>query len=69
MTPRGSGTGLSGGAVPVYGGIMLLTTAMNRILEIEEDDLSVTRSQGLLLQTFTRRSRPRVSSIHLTRAA
>jgi len=48
VTPRGSGTGLSGGAVPVYGGIMLLTTAMNRILEIEEDDLSVTAEPGVI---------------------
>src|SRR4030042_1748305 len=34
VTTRGSGTGLSGGSVPVRGGIVIVTTAMNRIIEI-----------------------------------
>ena len=33
VTTRGSGTGLSGGSVPVQGGIVIVTTAMNRIIE------------------------------------
>ncbi|MEW6531608.1 MAG: FAD-linked oxidase C-terminal domain-containing protein [Thermodesulfobacteriota bacterium] len=48
VTARGSGTGLSGGSVPVKGGIVLLTTAMDRILEIDADDLSVTVEPGAI---------------------
>ncbi len=48
VTPRGSGSGLSGGSVAFDGGIVLLTTGMNRILEIEEDDLSVTVEPGVI---------------------
>ena len=32
VTPRGAGTGLVGGAVPLYGGIVLDTTKMNKII-------------------------------------
>lgn len=39
---RGSGTGLVGGAVAVCGGIMLDVSPMNRILELDEDNLTVT---------------------------
>ncbi len=35
VTPRGAGSGLSGGAVPLYGGIVLACDRMNRILEID----------------------------------
>lgn len=48
VTTRGSGTGLSGGSIPVEGGIVLLTTAMNRILEIDSDDLSITVEPGVI---------------------
>ncbi|MDR0490553.1 MAG: FAD-binding oxidoreductase [Oscillospiraceae bacterium] len=46
---RGSGTGLVGGAVAVDGGIMLETTAMNRILELDEKNMCVTVQSGVLL--------------------
>ncbi|MFV0414182.1 MAG: FAD-binding oxidoreductase [Oscillospiraceae bacterium] len=46
---RGSGTGLVGGAVPVCGGILLETTAMNRIVELDEKNLTVTVEPGVLL--------------------
>jgi glycolate oxidase len=46
---RGSGTGLVGGAVAVDGGIMLVTTAMNRILELDEKNMCVTVEPGVLL--------------------
>lgn len=39
VTPRAAGTGLSGGALPVYGGIVLSTDRMNRVLEIDADNL------------------------------
>src|SRR6478672_7529794 len=34
IVPRGAGTGLSGGAIPRYGGIVLVFVRMNRILEV-----------------------------------
>jgi glycolate oxidase len=48
VTTRGSGTGLSGGSVPVRGGIVIVTTAMNRIIEMDTDDLSVTVEPGVI---------------------
>lgn len=49
VTPRGSGTGLCGGAVAVHGGIVLSLAKMNRILEFDEENLTVTVEPGLLL--------------------
>ena len=46
---RGSGTGLVGAAVAVRGGIMLETTLMNHILELDEENLTVTVEPGVLL--------------------
>ena len=46
---RGSGTGLVGAAVALYGGIMLETLGMNRILELDEENLTVTVQPGVLL--------------------
>ena len=48
VTPRGAGYGLSGGAVPVHGGIVLSTEKMNRILEIDKDNLMVTVEPGVI---------------------
>ena len=49
VTVRGSGTGLVGAAVPVEGGILLETTAMNKIIELDRDNLTVTVQPGVLL--------------------
>ena len=46
---RGSGTGLVGAAVAINGGIMLETTSMNKILELDEENLTVTVEPGVLL--------------------
>ncbi len=46
---RGSGTGLVGAGVALHGGIMLETTGMNRILELDEDNLTVRVQPGVLL--------------------
>jgi glycolate oxidase len=54
VTPRGSGTGLCGGAVPLYGGILLSTAKMNRILEIDEANLTVTTEPGVLLMDLAK---------------
>jgi glycolate oxidase len=48
VTPRGAGYGLSGGAVPVCGGIVLSTEKLNRILEIDKDNLMVTVEPGVI---------------------
>ena len=49
VTVRGSGTGLVGAAVPVCGGILLETTKMNKILKLDESNLTVTVQPGVLL--------------------
>ncbi len=49
VTPRGAGTGLSGGAVPIYGGIVLSLERMNRILEIDKDNFVATVEPGVSL--------------------
>ncbi len=46
---RGSGTGLVGAAVALHGGIMIETTGMNKILELDEENLTVTVQPGVLL--------------------
>jgi glycolate oxidase len=48
VTPRGAGSGLSGGAVPVYGGIVVLVDRMNEILEIDRDNLMVIVEPGVV---------------------
>jgi len=48
VTPRGAGSGLSGGAVPIHGGIVLLCDRMNRIVEIDRDNLMVTVEPGVV---------------------
>ena len=49
VTVRGSGTGLVGSAVSVEGGILLETTQMNKILELDPNTLTVTVQPGVLL--------------------
>ncbi len=46
---RGSGTGLVGGSVAIHGGIMIVTTAMNKIIELDEKNLTITVECGVLL--------------------
>jgi glycolate oxidase len=48
VTPRGAGYGLSGGAVATLGGIVLSTEKMNRVLEIDKENLMVTVEPGLI---------------------
>src|SRR5512136_1260063 len=48
VTPRGAGYGLSGGAVPVQGGIVLSIEKMNHILEIDKKNLMVTVEPGVI---------------------
>jgi glycolate oxidase len=48
VTPRGAGYGLSGGAVATLGGIVLSIEKMNRVLEIDKENLMVTVEPGLI---------------------
>src|SRR5574337_632976 len=50
--PRGAGSGLTGGSVPVRGGIVLDFTQMNHILEIIPEDLTATVEPGVVTQAL-----------------
>lgn len=49
VTPRGAGTGLVGSSVAMEHGIMLETGLMNHVLEMDEDNLTITVEPGVLL--------------------
>ena len=49
VTARGSGTGLVGAAVALRKGIVLDLTGMNKILELDEENLTLTVEPGVLL--------------------
>lgn len=49
---RGAGTGLSGGSLPVRGGVVLSTQKLNRILEIDEDNFQATVQPGVINEVF-----------------
>ncbi|MFQ5686746.1 MAG: FAD-binding oxidoreductase, partial [Candidatus Scalindua sp.] len=48
ICPRGAGTGLSGGSVPIKGGIALDLKNMDRIVELNARDLTVTVEPGVV---------------------
>jgi len=48
VVPRGAASGLSGGAIPISGGICLCLTRMNRILEINPDELIAVVQPGVI---------------------
>ena len=52
VTPRGGGTNVSGGSVPVKGGIVLATTRMDRIIDINKNNLNAIVEPGVILQDF-----------------
>lgn len=52
VTPRGAGTGLSGGALPHLGGVLLSTERLNEILEIDERNLQVTVEPGVITEVL-----------------
>lgn len=52
VTPRGAGTGLSGGATPLKGGIVLDMKRMRQILEINRRNLSARVEAGVVLADF-----------------
>lgn len=52
VTPRGAGTGLTGGALPVNGGVLLCTDRLNRIIEIDENNLQVITEPAVITQNL-----------------
>jgi len=52
VTPRGAGTNVSGGSIPIKGGIVLCTTKMNKIVEIDKENLTATVEPGVVLMDF-----------------
>jgi glycolate oxidase len=48
VTPRGGGTGLSGGAVPVRGGIVLSVERLNHILDVDAQNMTITVEPGVI---------------------
>src|SRR4030095_3220797 len=52
VTPRGGGTGLSGGALTVYGGICLSMEKFKQIIEIDEKNFQAVVEPGVITQIF-----------------
>lgn len=52
VTPRGAGTGLSGGALPVLGGLLISMERFNQILNIDEQNLQATVEPGVITEDF-----------------
>ena len=52
VTPRGAGTGLCGGCVPIDGGIVLSTEKMKKVIEVDQKNMTATVEPGVLLMEF-----------------
>jgi glycolate oxidase len=49
IIPRGSGSGMTGGSIPVNGGVVLVTSRMNKILEIDEENFIARVEPGVVV--------------------
>lgn len=52
IIPRGAGTNLTGGSIPVDGGIVIATNKMDKILEIEEENLTILTEPGVITENL-----------------
>lgn len=52
VTPRGAGTGLSGGALALYGGVLVSMDRFNKIIEIDERNFQATVEPGVINEAF-----------------
>ena len=52
VTPRGAGSGKSGGCVPVFGGVVMALDRLNTITTIDKDDQIARVQPGVILQPF-----------------
>ena len=48
VTPRGAGSGLSGGAIPEHGGIVLSVEKMNKVIEVDYDNMMMVLEPGVV---------------------
>ncbi len=58
VTARGAGTGLSGGAIPCEGGVVIVTTRMNRILELDPANRIAVVEPGVINLDISRAAAP-----------
>lgn len=59
VTPRGAGTNLSGGSVPINGGIVMVLTKLNRIVDIDEESLIARVQPGVVNSDLQKALEPR----------
>jgi glycolate oxidase len=52
VTPRGAGSGMTGGSLPVSGGVVMVMTGLNRILKIDRDNLIAVAESGVVTGVF-----------------
>ena len=52
ITPRGAGSGMTGGSLPIKGGVVLVMTRLNRILTIDKDNLTAVVEPGVVTGDF-----------------
>jgi glycolate oxidase len=52
VTPRGGGTGLSGGALPVFGGVLLSMERFKSVISIDTENLQATVEPGVITEEF-----------------
>ncbi|MBQ3388814.1 MAG: FAD-binding protein [Thermoguttaceae bacterium] len=58
VTPRGAGSGLSGGTVPVCGGIVVAMQRFNRILELDKANMTITVEPGVIANDINEYLKP-----------
>jgi glycolate oxidase len=49
VVPRGTGSGMTGGSVPVKGGLVMVTTRMNKIIGVDEDNFIIRVQPGVIV--------------------
>jgi len=69
VTPRGGGTGLSGGALPIHKGVVLSMERFNKIIQIDELNLQATVEPGVITEVFQNAVKRKVCFIHPTQQA
>ena len=54
VTPRGAGSGLSGGAIPEHGGIVVSLEKMNRLIEVDRENMLAVAEAGMVTNDFAK---------------
>ena len=55
VTPRGAGSGLAGGAIPIFGGVVISLERMNRMLEIDRENMVAVVEPGVVTNELCRK--------------